>query len=84
MRRNKILCNFEIQIDHLIPARRPDLVLIYKKKKKKKKDRKLVATWIQNQRINLGHSNYMGLRQTLHAYTNAYIQVCASQPVCLC
>ena len=28
----KILWNFEIQTDHLIPARRPDLVLIIKKK----------------------------------------------------
>ena len=24
---HKILCNFEIQSDHLIPARRPDLIL---------------------------------------------------------
>ena len=30
--RYKILLDFEIQTDHLIPARRPDLVLIYMKK----------------------------------------------------
>ena len=30
---HKILCDFEIQTDHLIPARKPDLVLIYEKKK---------------------------------------------------
>ena len=34
------LWDFEIQTDHLIPARRPDLVIINKKKKKKKKRRK--------------------------------------------
>ena len=34
---HKILCDFEIQTDHLITVRRPDLVLINKKKKKKKK-----------------------------------------------
>ena len=28
---HKILCNFEIQIDHLIPTRRTYLVLIKKK-----------------------------------------------------
>ena len=31
-----ILWDFEIQIDHLISARRPDLVIVKKKKKKKK------------------------------------------------
>ena len=33
---HKILWNFEIQIDHLIPARRPDLVIIIKKERKKR------------------------------------------------
>ena len=33
----KILWDFEIKADHLIPARRPDLVIINQKKKKKKK-----------------------------------------------
>ena len=32
---HKILWDFEIQADHLIPTRRPDLVMINKKKKKK-------------------------------------------------
>ena len=35
---NTILWDFDIQTDHLIPARRPDLVLIDEKKKKKKKN----------------------------------------------
>ena len=36
---HKILWDFEIQTDHLISARRPNLVIINKKKKKKKKNR---------------------------------------------
>ena len=31
---NKLLCDFDIQKDHLISARRPDLIIINKKKKK--------------------------------------------------
>ena len=34
---HKLLWDFNIQTDHLIPARRPDLIIINKKKKKKKK-----------------------------------------------
>ena len=33
---HKLLWKFNIQTDHLIPARRPDLIIIKKKKKKKK------------------------------------------------
>ena len=36
----KLLWYFEIQTDHLISARRPDLLMINKKKKKKKKEKK--------------------------------------------
>ena len=32
--------DFEIQTDHLIPARQPDLVIVYNKKKKKKEKKK--------------------------------------------
>ena len=35
--RHKILWDFEIQTDHLISARRPDLIIIINQKKKKKK-----------------------------------------------
>ena len=38
---HKLLWNFEIQTDHQISARRPDLIIINKKKKKKKKKREL-------------------------------------------
>ena len=37
---HKLLWDFDIQTDHLIPARRPDLIIINKKKKKKKKKEK--------------------------------------------
>ena len=32
-----LLWDFDIHTDHLIPARRPDLIIIKKKKKKKKR-----------------------------------------------
>ena len=35
---HKFLWDFDIQTDHLISARRPDLIIIIKKKKKKKKE----------------------------------------------
>ena len=31
---HKLLLDFNIQTDHLIPARRPDLIIINKKKKR--------------------------------------------------
>ena len=34
---HKLLWDFNIQTDHLIPTRRPDLIIINQKKKKKKK-----------------------------------------------
>ena len=34
---HKLLWDFDIQTDHLISARRPDLIIIDKKKKKEKK-----------------------------------------------
>ena len=33
---DKLPWNFEIQTDHLIPARKPDFVIVNKKEKKKK------------------------------------------------
>ena len=36
---HKLLWDFDIHTDHLISARRPDLIIINKKKKKKKKMR---------------------------------------------
>ena len=36
----KLLRDFEIQTDHLISDRQPDLVIVNKKNKKKKKEKK--------------------------------------------
>ena len=36
---HELLWDFDVQTDHLISARRPDLIIISKKKKKKKKKR---------------------------------------------
>ena len=56
---HKLLWDFNIQTDHLIPARRPDLIIINKKKKKKKKSRicKIVDIAVPaDHRINLKES----------------------------
>ena len=39
---HKILLDFEIQTDHLIPPRRPELVMVKKKKKKKNRTCQIV------------------------------------------
>ena len=39
---NKILWDFELQTNHLISARRPNLEIVNKKKKKKKKKKETV------------------------------------------
>ena len=49
-----LLFDFEIQIDHLISAWRPDLVLSTKYKKKKKKERK-GTWWIVDFAVRLDH-----------------------------
>ena len=41
---HKLLWDFEIQTDHLIPARQPDIVIV-KKKEKKEKKRKPAEYW---------------------------------------
>ena len=40
---HKLLWDFDIQTDHLISARRPDLIIINKKKKKRKKKEKRIC-----------------------------------------
>ena len=51
---HKLLWSFNIQTDHLIPARRPDLMIITKKKKKKKRICRIVDFAVPvDHRINL-------------------------------
>ena len=45
----KILWDFDMQTDHLISARRPDLIVINKKKKEKK--RELAKLWTRLSRL---------------------------------
>ena len=40
---HKLLWDFDIETDHLISARRPDVIIINKKKKKKKKKKKRIC-----------------------------------------
>ena len=54
----KLLWEFNIQTDHLIPARRSDLIIINNKKKKKKKKKKRICKIVDfavpaDHRINL-------------------------------
>ena len=39
---HKLQCDFDIQTDHRISTRRPDLIIIRKKKRKKKRNCKIV------------------------------------------
>ena len=51
---HKLLWDFDIQTDHIISARRPNLIIINKKKKKKKKIRKVVDFAVpSDQRVKL-------------------------------
>ena len=72
---HKLLWDFNIQTDHLIPAGRPDLIIINninkkKKKKKEKKTCKIVGFAVPaDHRINLKESekkdNYLDLAREL-------------------
>ena len=46
MRYVKFSGHFEIQTDHLISAKRPDLVIVKKKQKKKKEKKQTTTYWI--------------------------------------
>ena len=79
---NKLLWDFNIQTDHLIPARRPDLIIIKKKKKKEKKKRicKIVDFAVQaDHRINLKESEkkdkYLDLARELKKLWNMKVTI---------
>ena len=79
---HKLLCDFNIQTDHLIPARRPDLIVINKKKKKKKKKRicKIVDFVVPaDHRINLKESEkkdkYLDLARELKKLWNMKVTI---------
>ena len=53
---NKLLWVFDIQTDHLISARQPDLIIINKEKKKKKRKKKRKLALQADPRIKLKES----------------------------
>ena len=77
---HKLLWSFNIQTDHLIPARRPDLIIINKKKKKKKRIRKIVDFAVPaDHRINLKKSEkndkYLDLARELKKLWNMKVTI---------
>ena len=79
---HKLLWDFNIQRDHLIPARKPDLKIINKKKKKKKKERihKIVAFSVPaDHRINLKEcakkDKYLDLARELKRLGNMKVMI---------
>ena len=78
---HKLLWDFNIQTDHLIPARRPDLIIITKKKKKKEKRIcKIVDFAIAaDHRINMKESekkdNYLDLARGLKKLWNMKVTI---------
>ena len=76
---HKLLWDFNIQTDHLIPARRPDLIII-KKKKKKKKICKIVDFAVPaDHRINLKEcekkNKYLDLARKLKKLWNMKVTI---------
>ena len=81
---HKLLWDFNIQTDHLIPARRPDLIIINNKKKKKKKKRKRICKIVvfavpADNRINLKErekkDKYLDLARELKKLWNMKVMI---------
>ena len=78
---HKLQWDFNIQTDHLIPARRPDLIIINnKKKKKKKRICKIVDFAVPaDHRLNLKEcekkDNYLDLARELKKLWNMKVTI---------
>ena len=78
---HKLLGDFSIQTDHLIPARRPDLIIINKKKKKKKERICKIVDFAvpADHRINLKESEkkdmYLDLARELKKLWNMKVTI---------
>ena len=79
---HKLLWDFNIQTEHLIPARRPNLIIINKKKKKKKKkrNRKIVDFAVPaDNRIKLKEcekkEKYLDLARELKKMSNIQVTI---------
>ena len=85
---HKLLWDFNIQTDHLIPARRPDLIIINKKKKKKRKFVNFVDFAVPvDHRINLKESEkkdkYLDLARELKKNVKHESNDCANCDWCV-
>ena len=79
---HKLLWDFNIQTDHLIPARRPDLIIINKKEKKKKRTCKIVDFAVPaDHRIKLKEcekkDKYLDLARELKKLWNMQVTIIA-------
>ena len=81
---HKLLWDFNMQTDHLIPARRPDLIIINNKKKKKKRKKKRICKIVDfavpvDHRINLKESEkkdkYLDLARELKKLWNIKVTI---------
>ena len=61
---HKLLWDFDIQTDHRISARWPDLIIINKKKKKKKKKRKKKKVNRQNCGFSIPADHWIKLKES--------------------
>ena len=76
---HKLLWDFNIKTDHLIPARRPALIIINKKKKKKKICKIVDFAVLDDNRINLKESEkkdkYLDLARELKKLWNMKVTI---------
>ena len=76
---HKLLWDFNIQTDHLIPARKPDLIIINKKKKKKRICKIVDFAVPGDHRINLKESEkkdkYLDLARKLKKLWNMKVMI---------
>ena len=76
---HKLPWDFNIQTDHLIPARRPDLIIINKKKKKKRICRIVDFAVPADHRINLKENEkkdkYLDLARELKKLWNMKVMI---------
>ena len=81
---HKLIWDFNIQTDHLIPVRRPDLIIINNKKKEKKEKKKRICKVVDfdvpaDHRINLKESEkkdkYLDLARELKKLWNKKVTI---------
>ena len=76
---HKLLWDFDIHTDHLIPARKQDLIIINKKKKKKKKKEREIAKLSANHNIKLREcekkNKYLDLARELKKLWNMKVTI---------